>query len=353
MNIRIAFASLICIALLQACSDEKNSDASSSSSKQSYDFSAAISTIIVGDNLASTTLRSLKEADTFYEAMECDSQPNYICFAPSKLTGKYFGAGLLIQAQGNGMLTYLHEDNWAGIDASRKAFDFDSDEPLSSSGELKCCGGEGDLAADNVYFSDAAYVFAYLDATFQLPYSTSDKQNVSPLMKGAHTMRFVMVDDILDDYKRGDMLYKDSDGVFKWIDSTGTLSATRPAAPLTMHKKVVDLEPRFEGGKEAVPVFYTGLNNAADGGVNVTSEEELKQAGITYTFSFDTSAFMVLMRGADQMLTVQSIKDIFNYIHLQGLPNDYFSWGGSGRTDLNVTGKTTTSDPEGTKGDGG
>lgn len=352
MNRGSALFAASLLTLSQACTDSQKSDGSSS--KQSYDFSAAASTIIVGKNLeAAAALTNLKEADTFYESMECNSQPNYICFAPSKLTGKYFGAGLLIQAQGNGMLAYLHADNWAAISGASETFDFDASAPLSSSGALKCCGGEGDLAADNVYFSDTAYVFAYLDATFQLPYSTADKQNVSPLMKGDHTIRFVMVDDIIAGYKRGDLLYKDTDSVFKWVDSTGSLSATRPTSPLTMHKKIVDLEPRFADGKEAVPVFYTGVNAAADGGLNVTSEAELKETDITYTFSFDTSGFMVLMRGADQMLTVQSIKDIFTYIHLAGLPNDHFSYGASGKTGLTIQGRTVTTDPEGAKGQGG
>jgi hypothetical protein len=110
------------------------------------------------------------------------------------------------------------------------------------------------------------------------------------------------------------------------------LSTTRPSDPFTLHEDVVELKGQAEG-QPIVLTMGTQIN-PDDKGLMVTSEADLKEAGTTYTFKFDSSALMVLMRGSDQMLMIQELKDIFTYIHLQGLPNDYFEWGASGRTDL-------------------
>jgi hypothetical protein len=181
---------------ISACTDSK-SDAGNS--KQSYEFESSVSTIVVGNRLSDrTSVRLTKEADAFYDAMECDSQPNYICFAPTKLTGRYFASGLLIQANGSGMQSYFHVESWSELSAESELFDFDSENPTAESGNLNCCGGEGDLTGENVYFSDAIYAFGYLDSSFYLPYSASDLSKVSPFMKGEHTFRFVLFDDVVE-----------------------------------------------------------------------------------------------------------------------------------------------------------
>lgn len=308
-------------------------------SKSSYDFSASAAATISSSKLAATESArpSAGLIQTAGPKFLCTStQPNLTCVAPSALTGKYFSVGLLIQANGSGMLSYLLGDEWSSITGTSETFDFDAANPITVSGSFKCCGGEGDLTGENVYFSDVAYLFGYLDATFEIPFSAAQQATVSPAMIAPHTVRYVFADDVLTGYVRGDLLYKDVDGSFKWMDQEGALSSTRPSAPITMDDQVVSGAPSFSDAKTPVPPISTSLQTATGEGVIQTSEDELKTEGRTYSFDFDTTYAVALMVGQSDLSLLQTTKDLMERLHFQGLPSSEFTFGSSGTSTLSV-----------------
>jgi hypothetical protein len=323
---------MVCAAATVGCGEEGKDDKGKGGS--SYSFSATSGTRIGGSGLGLRD-ESTKEHLAYRlngPASLCIDQPNFFCVAPSSLTGKYLSVGLLIQANGSGMQTYFHSDAFSSITGASEAFDFDAKAPVTHSGEIKCCGGTGDLTGENVYFSDVTYLFGYLDATFKIPYSTEQQGTVSAAMKGDHTVRFVMADNIVSSYKRGDLLYKDSDGTFKWMDQSGNLSATRPASPITMDTNVVNYTSPFpELANVAVPIFYSGLSEKV-----LTSEEKLKETGKTYAFSFDSSSLVVITKGKDMLSLMQTVKDLMSALHLQGMPHTSLTLGQAGTSVLTV-----------------
>ncbi|MDZ4821704.1 MAG: hypothetical protein SGJ20_22315 [Planctomycetota bacterium] len=323
---------VICgLVLLGACSKGEDDD---KSDRKSYDFSADSSVSLADGNLELDLDRA---ALTDNAEDTCDGQPNYVCTAPSVLTGKYFSVGLLIQAGGAGMQSYLLADNWRDLDGTAATYDFDAAAPVVSEGELTCCGGEGDLTGDNVYFSDVAYLFGYLDATFKIPYTSAQLDTVSATMEGEHTVRFVLADDVLEDYVRGDLLYKDIDGTFKWVDQNGNFSATRPSDPITMADDVVDYKNPFSELEDAaIPVLYSALNDSSAGGVNVTSEDDLQEADRTYSFDFDSTDLVVIMEGQDALSEIQTIANLLAELHIQGMKNDELEFGKTGKSTLTV-----------------
>ena len=320
------------IGLITGCGEGGKKDPGPGGSN--YSFSVASGTRVGGTGLGlrGTVEKNLRTNLLDGPASLCVDQPNFFCVAPSALTGKYLSVGLLIQANGAGMQTYFHSDAFSSVTGASEAFDFDAAAPVTHTGDIKCCGGTGNLTGENVYFSDVTYLFGYLDATFQIPYSTTQQSTVSDAMKGNHTVRFVMADNILSSYKRGDLLYKDSDGTFKWMDQSGNLSATRPASPITMDTNVVNYTSPFpELVNVSVPIFYSGLSEKV-----LTSEEKLKETGKTYAFSFDSSSLIIVTKGKDQLSLLQTPKDLMSALHLQGMPHTSLTLGQAGTSVLTV-----------------
>lgn len=234
------------------------------------------------------------------------------------------------------MMSYILADNWNGITSSSTTYEFSGSNPVTSSGNLICCGGSGDLTGDNVYFSNAAYLFGYLDVKFTVPYNTTQKGRVSSEMQQAHTVRFVFADNILSGYKRGDLLYKDSDVTFKWVDSsTGDLSTTRPSSPVTMDTMVVNYTSPFSEITSGIPVIYTDVLDNSSGKIT-TSEDALKSTGKTYSFDFNADYFLVFMLKSDELEIMSSKKEMLQRIHLSGLPHSKFTFGTAGASTLTI-----------------
>ncbi len=329
------------------------------SSDSSYSFSAASSTKLSGAGLASSAYlnpdavrNSLEElfsedyfdSQTFVRdrrlaaASTATSCNSYFCVTPTALVGKYFAVGLLLQASGSGMAAYFGKETaWSEIKGTSDTYDFDFAAPITNSGTFTCCGGTGNLSAGRTIISDTSFLFGYLDATFEIT-ATSGAHGTAV---GVHTVRFVLADDVITSGKRGDLLYKDTDLVFKWVDSeTGVMSTTRPTSPVVMNTSVVNYtNPWGNVGAQSIPVIYAGLTNAT-GGVMEVTEAELKTVGRTYSFSFN-AANLVLFPGiiADQDEGyLASIKDVLAKIHLQGLPTTAATLGKAPDTVLTVTG---------------
>ena len=312
-----------------------------SSSSKSYSFSSTANSLLKSSttllrNSNSSGLQLDGSSSTGGAGTLCSTGQTITCAGPTAMTGKYFSVGLLIQSNGNGMQSYLLADNWNGITASSTTYEFDAKNPIKSSGNLICCGGSGDLSSQNTYFSNGSFLFAFLDLTFKVPYSTTQKTRVSAEMSGSHTVRFVMVDGILTSYKRGDLLYKDGDGIFKWIDSSsGVMSATRPTSPVTMNSSVVNYTSPFDGLTSPIPIIYTEINEIA-GSKITTSEESLKQSGKVYSFDFNAGSLVVFMLKSDELELISSKKELLSRIHLSGLPHSSFTFGTSGTSTLTI-----------------
>jgi hypothetical protein len=207
---------------------------------------------------------------------------------------------------------------------------------------LGCCGGTGDLTSENSYFSDANFLFGYIDASFKIPYVNTNQVNSE--MLATHTVRFVLADKTSTGYKRGDLLLQDTDDTFKWMTADGTLSATRPASPITMDTQVVNYTNPFEKGNTEIPVIGSQILSPEGGDNKVTtSEGELKEAGNTYRFDFDASSLIVFMLAPTELTIIQTKAEMLKRIHLQGLPHSKFTFGASAVSTLTVT---NPKDPE-------
>ncbi len=262
-----------------------------------------------------------------------------ICLTPTELTGKYYAVGLMIQSGGNGMNAYFGQDQWSDITGTSPTFDFSFKSPITQAGDLICCTSEGDLSGDNTYFSDAIYLFGYIDATFTIAADSGAHGDAV----GTHTVRFVLADDSISGGKRGDLLIKDAEE-FKWMDAAGALSTSRPADAITMNEDVVAFPDPYGDGKGtiAIPIIRTSVNAPASGEVFQVSEEELKIADRTYSFDFNASGFVwfpTLLQNDIGML--ESRKALLSKIHMQGLPHSQYgdggAYGASGDTTLTIT----------------
>ncbi len=305
----------------------------------SYDFSAIASAAFgVKSRSAAQPDRSGRAAPTL-----CSS---VICVTPSELTGKYYATGLLIQSSGNGMVAYFGHDNFSEITGTSTTQNFDMNSPITNTGNLKCCGGTGDLTSSNTYISDIIYMFAYIDATFDISGTATGGMNRT------FTVRFVLADDAITGGKRGDVLLKDpSDSIFKWMDTSavssaivgGTLVTTRPTSVVTMNTSVSAWTNPFgtNQGNQSIPVIYAPVLPDSGTGVFTVTKTELETDGRTYTFGFDPTSFVMfpsLLTADLNMLT--SYKELLSRIHLAGLPHSAQSQGvGSpASTELSVTG---------------
>jgi hypothetical protein len=306
---------LLALLLAMAACDEKDGGI------KSYNFSANAS-----QRLKSTSVLSLTSTAGLYK--DDGLCTSVICLTPDSATGKYFGAGLLIQSSGKGMSSYFDHESWSSVTTASATKDFDLAAPLTHSGTLYCCGGEGDLSSENTYFSDTSYMFQYLDIGFTIPASLGMRGTAV----GTHNIRFILADDAVASAKRGDLMVWDS-SQYKWMDQDGNLSAIRPSSPVTMNEKVVDWQSPFGDGKgnTEIPVIYAGLKEPSNG-KQVTSEDELKKSA-TYTFDFNAAGMIMFpdLLHADGAM-IGDLKSLLGKIHLRGL-----EYGSRGVLELGTT----------------
>ncbi len=246
-----------------------------------------------------------------------------VCFTPDKLTGKYLAVGLSIQSDGHGMMAYFGQDDWSSIDATSPGYDFDFTAPLTQAGKLVCCGGAGNLGSRNTYIESIAYLFSYIDATFTIP----DGAGAHGSAVATHTVRFVLADNGVPAARRGDLQYKDADGIFKWADaSSGALSATRPSTPISMPSPVVNWTNPFgpQGGNQSIPVLYEHVNPPSSGSVYQVTEEQLRGDGHSYAFDFGANNFVMfprVIKSGGDIGRLDSVKAILENVITQGLPD--------------------------------
>lgn len=322
----------ICIAaLVFACGDDRKGGGPG----KSYNFTVSSAARLKSTDVSSTA--RIGNPSTMFSSAPANCTDN-VCFTPTALTGKYFGVGLMIQSGGNGMNAYFGQESWSGITAASTSYDFDFNTPITETGTLVCCTGTGDLSSENTYFSDAIYLFGYLDATFEVAADSGANGDAI----GPHTVRFILADDAIESAKRGDLMYKDADTTFKWMDSTdsGTLSATRPTSPVTMNSSVVSWSNPYgdDKGNSTIPVISTLIAEPESGGVHQVSESELKTADRTYTYDFPVNGFIffpTVLRSDIGMLS--SKKELLSRIHLQGLPHTEYEMGSAGSTVLTIS----------------
>jgi hypothetical protein len=148
-------------------------------------------------------------------------------------------------------------------------------------------------------------------------------------MNAEHTVRFVMADGAHPNALRGDILYKDA-GTFKWMPSSGaaTLTATRPASPVTMNSAIVNwTNPFGTKGQQNIPTLSVPIAScdpAQPNAPHVVTEAELKDPGRTYSFGFNTTKlvmFPTLLSSGDDINMISSIRELMTRVHLAGLPH--------------------------------
>jgi hypothetical protein len=332
-TMKASVALFAAISVLVACEMDEKKDGGE---KKSYSFTTTSKVEIKSSSFGLTNNLHTSASNPY--ALTTAAPPmckDNVCFTPTQLTGKYYGVGLMIQSNNSGMMAYFGQDSWSGITSASKSYNFDFQNPISESGNLVCCTSEGDLANGNSYFSDAVYMFGYFDVTFEIPSSSGANGDAI----GTHTIRFVLADDAVDQAKRGDLLYSDA-GTFKWMDSEGVLSTTRPTAPITMDAGVVNWSnPYGDKGNQSIPVINSMLEEATGGGVNIVTEDELKIQGRTYSFDFQADgfiAFPTLLRNDIGML--DSRKKLMSLVHIQGLPHSKYNMGSSATSKLTISG---------------
>lgn len=326
--------------LASGCGASESNDKSSSSGS-SYSFESEASSQLLSSTLG--LRRSPGDLPlTDGPSQLCETGQTISCADVSDVSGKLLTVGLLIQAGGQGMQSYLLTDNFSDVTGDSTAYDFDFRNPVTTSGALGCCGGTGDLTNENSYFSDANFLFGHMDVSFKIPYVNTNQVNTE--MLATHTVRFVLADKTSTGYKRGDLLLQDSDDAFKWMSADGTLSATRPASPITMDAQVVNYTNPFEKGNTEIPVVSAQIQSPEGGDNKVTtSEDKLKDTGNTYSFDFDASTLVVFMLAPSELTIIQSKAEMLKRIHLQGLPHSKFTFGASAVSTLTVS---NPNDPE-------
>ena len=313
----LSFYSALLGLVVIGCGD--GSSDPSGGSRQSYAFQGQASQRIDSDSLYSTSLQLQSDSPQYTQDGLCTS---VICITPSQISGQYFALGLLIQSNGNGMNLYFEKDNWSDIMGNTETMAFDAASPLTYSGPVICCSGEGDLSTpDNSYFSDVAYMFGYLDVTFEIPQAlvgSNGPQNNDAV--GEHSVRIILADDVITSAKRGDLMIKD-EGRYLWMNAnTGELTDSRPSSPVTMNEKVVNwTNPFGSDGNQEIPTLWAGLETPSDGPQTVT-EDEIKLER-TYEFAFNAKGLVIfpdLLHADGMMLTDR--KTMFSKFHVQGLP---------------------------------
>ena len=243
-----------------------------------------------------------------------------ICFTPTAISGKYYGTGLLIQSQGNGMMAYFGQDNWSSIVGTSISYNFDMSSPVTNVGNLVCCTSSGNLADGNAYIESVAYLFSYLDVTF----AVSGIVTGNTSMNSTYTLRFVMADGAITDGLRGDILIYDA-GSFKWMNSDdSSLSTTRPTNPVVMNTSVTNWTNPFGAnqGNQTIPVIYSNIIPSTGSTVKTITETELRATNKIYSFGFNPTNFIVFstLQKADINM-IYSLKELLSRVHLGGLPH--------------------------------
>ena len=304
--------------LLVGCKAGNEGGADSGSA---YSFTSPASAKIALNSLVSRSIDSDVHTQSSTGPTLCSS---VVCFTPTAITGKYFGTGLLIQSNGNGMMAYFGQDSWSTITGTSTAYDFDAASPITNTGTLTCCTSTGDLSGSSSYVESVANLFSYLDVTFAV---TGVTGNIS--MNATYTLRFVMADGAITDGVRGDVLIFDS-GAFKWMDNgTSALSTTRPSVPVTMNSSIVNYTNPFgSSGNQTIPVIYANVIPASGSGVFSIDESTLRATTNTYSYGFNMTNFIMFpsMQHADLNM-ISSLKELMSRVHLGGLPHSQQSRG--------------------------
>lgn len=309
------------------CSTKKSSDPADDSGT-SYNFTAT----------ANAAITSAGRGGSFKVSPFSSTGPtlcsSVICFTPTSVSGKYYGAGLSIQSGGSGMMAYFGQETWGDITGASTSYTFSASSPVVNAGTLTCCAGTGDLASENTYIESVAYLFSYLDVTFAV---TGITGNTS--MNATYTLRFVLADDAIEGGLRGDVLISDS-GVFKWMDSgTSVLSTTRPTTPVTMNSSVTNYTNPFSAteGNQEIPVIYAFVVTPADSVMQIT-EDELRATGKTYSFAFNMTNFIVFPTVLTTDINqISSLKELMSRVHLGGLPHSAQAMGIGNPADTELT----------------
>lgn len=321
--------------MLGACTKK-----SGSGSGTSYSFSAAANVLLSASSLMTQSSRSLKPMDS----RSVDPCNNHPCFTPTAVSGKYFGVGLLIQSNGNGMSGYFGRSEWSSITGTSLTYDFDLASPLTNSGTFTCCNGTGDLASENSsYIEDVSFLLGYVDVTFTYAGSANTLMNVS------HKVRFIFADDVIAGAKRGDLLYflstaNGGSDTFEYFSADGNHSSTRPTSPITQDSAVTAwTNPWGSVGNQTIPVMYSGAVLPTSDSEKITvTQTQLASANRTYSFKFpseDLVIFPTLLGGTDgdDRGLVFSIVTLLQKIHLQGLPHSTATLGRASDTVLTIT----------------
>jgi hypothetical protein len=324
-----SFSLLLSLSVLLSCGEDRDEGGGSS-----YSFSSVASTLLT-DSLAMFSNNAAKATLVRSFTSLCTS---VICFTPTAVTGKYFGVGLLIQSEGNGLSAYFGQDEWGSITGSSPAYSFNIGTPITNAGDLWCCNGRGDLANGTSYISDVTFLLKYVDVTFT--FTGSGAVDVDK----AHTLRFVFANLASDDADapnalRGDILYFDS-GAFKWVDADGDFhlgSGARPSDAINQDDAVTNWSnPWGTVGQQSIPTVGSAVKSEG-GGVMVTSETELKEVGRTYSFKFPVDDLIVFpdRLHADAGM-INSLEEMLEHVHMAGLPHGSRGVIGASDTELSV-----------------
>ncbi len=325
--------SLLVLSILLNVACEKKKESSTAESSQTYNITVATNArISFSNNVSANGAEQNNQKINTMTATGPTLCSSVVCFSATSLTGKYFGLGFLIQSAGNGMVAYFGQDTWSNITGTSTTYSFDASNPVVNSGTLFCCNGSGNLSSQNSYIESVIYLFSYLDATFTVSGITGNAT-----MNDDYTVRFIFATDAITSAVRGDLLIKDeglpagqggsNDGVFKWVSiSTGALSATRPADPVTMNSSVTNYVNPFGpgAGNQEIPVLYIPVYPVSGSGLFTISESDLSIADRTYNFKFDPTnliMFPTFINSGSDINSIFSIKSLLQNIHLGGLPH--------------------------------
>lgn len=158
----------------------------------------------------------------------------------------------------NGSALFLITPDETGFDdpsvesTSTELTPFDLSDPLTVSREMMV-GTMGYPSDEEAYITRVELLFAWVDLTFTLD---------SGPMAGDHVVRVAYADVVDLGYHKGDVLYKDTDGAFKWLDTAAvpsSLSTTRPESTV----QISDLAA-YEGtqdgkGNQHIPCFSADI----------------------------------------------------------------------------------------------
>lgn len=318
----VVSSALVIWGSLAGCKGGAGSGGSGSGS--SYTFSSPASAKIALNTLVSRSIGDEKNDVEIQSSTGPTLCSSVVCFTPTAITGKYYGTGLMIQSNGNGMMAYFGQDSWSTITGTSTSYAFDAATPVTNTGTITCCTSTGDLSGSSSYIESVAYLFSYLDVTFAV---TGVTGNVS--MNATYTLRFVMADGAITDGIRGDVLVFDS-GAFKWMDNgTSALSTTRPSTPVTMNASVVNYTNPFgSNGNQTIPVIYANVVPVSGSGVFSIDESTLRVTTNTYSYGFNMTNFIMFpsMQHADLNM-ISSLKELMSRVHLGGLPHSQQTMG--------------------------